>query len=206
MLVFAYRVGGVAATGLVAAIQLVPAAAAAPFVGALGDRVPRERVLFGGYLIQAVCLGATGAGILLEAPVALVYALAAAGATSDRRHETRAGRNAPRTIQDARGAHGRLCQRVDHRRGQHLPRSGARGSRHRAPGPGLRRGTAAGCCCPRFSSPGIRTASRPPAHSGGVIRDAVGRILASLSFAARPPACWWGSEALCGWSGARWTC
>jgi MFS family permease len=82
MLVFAYRVGGVTATGLVAAIQLFPAAAAAPFAGALGDRVRRERALLGGYLAQAGCMGATGAAMLAAAPTPLVFALAAAAATS----------------------------------------------------------------------------------------------------------------------------
>jgi MFS family permease len=82
MLVFAYRAGGVAATGLVAAIQLIPAAAAAPFAGVLGDRVPRERALLVGYLVQAAVMGATGAAMLASAPTQLVYALAAASATS----------------------------------------------------------------------------------------------------------------------------
>lgn len=82
MLVFAYRVGGVTATGLVAAIQLIPAAAAAPFAGVLGDRVRRERALLGGYLVQAVVMGATGAAMLASSPTPLVYALAAASATS----------------------------------------------------------------------------------------------------------------------------
>jgi hypothetical protein len=82
MLVFAYRVGGVTATGLVAAIQLIPAAAAAPFAGVLGDRVRRERALLGGYLVQAAVMGATGAAMVGSAPTPLVYALAAAAATS----------------------------------------------------------------------------------------------------------------------------
>jgi predicted MFS family arabinose efflux permease len=82
MLVFAYRVGGVTATGLVAAIQLIPAAAAAPFAGVLGDRIRRERALLGGYLLQAGVMGATGAAMLASSPTPLVYALAAASATS----------------------------------------------------------------------------------------------------------------------------
>jgi MFS family permease len=82
MLVFAYRAGGVAATGLVAAIQLVPAAIAAPFAGVLGDRVRRERALVAAYLLQATWIGATGAAMLVSAPTPIVYAVAAVAATS----------------------------------------------------------------------------------------------------------------------------
>ncbi len=51
--VFAYNAGGAAAAGLIAFIQLVPAAIAAPFVALLGDRFPRERVLVVGYVVTA---------------------------------------------------------------------------------------------------------------------------------------------------------
>jgi hypothetical protein len=48
ILAFAYDVGGAAATGLVALVQLVPAALFAPLASIAGDRYPRERVLLGG--------------------------------------------------------------------------------------------------------------------------------------------------------------
>ena len=82
ILAFAYQVGGAAATGLVAVVQLVPAALVAPLAAVAGDRFPRERVLLGGYLAQAVAMGATGLALLAAAPVPLVYGLAALAATS----------------------------------------------------------------------------------------------------------------------------
>jgi hypothetical protein len=82
ILAFAYGVGGAAATGLVALVQLVPAALVAPVASVAGDRFRRERVLLGGYLAQAVTMTATAAALLAEAPVPLVYGLAALAATS----------------------------------------------------------------------------------------------------------------------------
>ncbi len=45
ILAYAYGVGGAAATGLVALVQLVPAALVAPVASIAGDRLRRERVL-----------------------------------------------------------------------------------------------------------------------------------------------------------------
>ena len=81
ILAFAYEVGGAAATGLVALVQLVPAALVAPLAAvAEGDRFRREQVLLGGYLVQAAAMAATAA-LLADAPVPLVYGLAALAAT-----------------------------------------------------------------------------------------------------------------------------
>jgi MFS family permease len=82
ILAFAYEVGGPAATGLVAVVQLVPAALVAPLAAVAGDRFRRERVLLGGYLVQAASMAATAAALLAGAPVPLVYALAALAATA----------------------------------------------------------------------------------------------------------------------------
>ncbi len=82
ILAFAYGVGGAAATGLVAVVQLVPAALVAPLAAIAGDRYRRERVLLAGYVAQALSMAATAAALIAEAPVALVYGLAALAATS----------------------------------------------------------------------------------------------------------------------------
>jgi hypothetical protein len=82
ILAFAYQVGGAPATGLVAVVQLVPAALVAPLASVAGDRFRRELVLLAGYLAQAVAIGATAAALLAGAPVPLIYGLAALAATS----------------------------------------------------------------------------------------------------------------------------
>src|ERR687887_2512927 len=63
ILAFAYQVGGAAATGLVAVVQLVPAALLAPLAAVAGDRFRRERVLLGGYLAPAPAMGATAVAL-----------------------------------------------------------------------------------------------------------------------------------------------
>jgi hypothetical protein len=82
ILAYAYQIGGAAATGLVAAVQLLPAALVAPLASVAGDRVRRERVLLGGYLTQAVTMSATALALASGAPVPLVYGLAALAATA----------------------------------------------------------------------------------------------------------------------------
>ena len=98
MLLYAYERTGPLSVGLVALIQLVPAALLAPAASALGDRYRREVVLAGGYAVQAVAMFATGLSMLADAPPPLTYALAAVrrcavlGRHCERRHECRLGR------------------------------------------------------------------------------------------------------------------
>jgi len=82
ILLYAYERTGPLSVGLVALIQLVPAALAAPTASALGDRFPRERVLAVGYAIQALAMFATGLTMLADAPPLVTYAVAAATAAS----------------------------------------------------------------------------------------------------------------------------
>src|SRR5439155_751158 len=82
MLVYAYERGGAAGSGLVAVVQLVPAALFAPSGAGLGDRFPRHRVFLAAYGLQAATTAATAAALAFAAPVPLVYLLAATAATS----------------------------------------------------------------------------------------------------------------------------
>jgi MFS family permease len=82
MLLYAYERTGPLSVGLVALIQLVPAALFAPAAAALGDRYPREKVLAGGYAAQAGAMFVTGLSMVADAPPALTYALAAVAASS----------------------------------------------------------------------------------------------------------------------------
>ncbi len=82
MLLYAYERTGPLSVGLVALIQLVPAALLAPAAAALGDRYRREVVLAGGYGVQAGAMFVTGLSMVADAPPVLTYALAAVAASS----------------------------------------------------------------------------------------------------------------------------
>jgi MFS family permease len=82
ILVYAYSRGGAVAAGLVATIQLIPAAIIAPVAAYAGDRFRRDRVLVIGYLLQAAAMGATAGALFADAPVWIVYTAATAAAVA----------------------------------------------------------------------------------------------------------------------------
>src|SRR5262245_47621163 len=79
LLVYGFDRAGAAGSGLIAVIQLVPAAALTPFTSSLADRFDRPRVLLAGYLVAALGTTAGGVAIVLDAPFAVVAILSAVG-------------------------------------------------------------------------------------------------------------------------------
>jgi MFS family permease len=73
--VYAYEQGGAAAVGLVGLIRMLPAAFAAPFMAALADRYPRERIMLVSDVTRMLAMAAAAAVALSEGPAAAVYLL-----------------------------------------------------------------------------------------------------------------------------------
>jgi MFS family permease len=80
LVVWAYETGGPTLVGLATFIRILPAALAAPFLGALADRHPRRTVMVLSDLVRAASLAVAGAAIAIDLPAAVVLvAVAAAG-------------------------------------------------------------------------------------------------------------------------------
>jgi len=82
ILLYAYEATGAASVGVVAVVQLVPAAIVAAPAAALGDRYPRHRVLTAGYLAQALAMLVTAVAMLAGGSPVVVYAAATVAATA----------------------------------------------------------------------------------------------------------------------------
>lgn len=77
MLVYAFDRGGAAAAGIVALVQLAPAAVLGTVLGGIGDRYPRERMLIASYGLQALAMASVAVVLVVDAPLPVVYGLAA---------------------------------------------------------------------------------------------------------------------------------
>lgn len=75
--VYAYGHGGATAVGIAYLIRTIPAFFAAPFMGAIADRYPRERVMALATISRVVAMGAAAAAVAVGAPPMLVYLLVA---------------------------------------------------------------------------------------------------------------------------------
>jgi len=72
VLLYAYDIGGASLAGLAAVVQLVPAIILVPFLGGMGDRLPRVKALVLAYLVVAASTALVGCLLVLSAPPLLV--------------------------------------------------------------------------------------------------------------------------------------
>jgi hypothetical protein len=86
MLVYAFAQGGATTAGVVAVVQLGPAALVAPLAAGLADRRAPSLVLAGGYLVQVIGMLATAIAIAVDvAPAAYATAVVASVAVATTR-------------------------------------------------------------------------------------------------------------------------
>ena len=78
VLVYAFAEGGTTEAGIVAMVQLLPAALLAPFGAVLGDRIRRDRALAIGYGAQTLAMTMTGIALWSDVHPWVVYGFAAA--------------------------------------------------------------------------------------------------------------------------------
>jgi hypothetical protein len=72
ILVYAYERGGATLAGVIAVVQLIPAAVVAPLATRIAERLSRGAALHLGYGTLAISLSATAAVLLLKAPAPVV--------------------------------------------------------------------------------------------------------------------------------------
>ncbi len=82
ILVYAYERGGTTAAGVIAVVQLAPAALVAPFAAGLADRRGGAYALALGYILQAVSIGATAVVVLIDGPALVAYCFAIVAASA----------------------------------------------------------------------------------------------------------------------------
>jgi MFS family permease len=76
--VYAYREDGAFAVGVIALVRMLAAGAVAPFLGTLGDRYPRVRVMVLSDLVRVVAVAAMAAVAATDGPSIVIYTLAVA--------------------------------------------------------------------------------------------------------------------------------
>ena len=80
ILIYAYEVGGAASLGIVAFLQLAPAAVFAPIGATLGDRFRREIMLTVAYAVYAATTALVAIALFADSSVGVIYVLAALNA------------------------------------------------------------------------------------------------------------------------------
>lgn len=76
--VYGFEAGGAVGVGVIALVRLAPGAIASPFAGLLSDRYSRRSVLVGSCLAISLVLVTAAAAAALDAPAAVIFALAGA--------------------------------------------------------------------------------------------------------------------------------